>query len=442
MLGLWLVGFVLLLYVVWRFQRAGRSLSQSVLLGLVLGMSYAWVLSFFQGSVKGLLPWVHLVGYGYAGLLKMIAMPLAVVSVLSAIVRVGKASSDRAIAFWVIAILMAMTAIAALDGVIVANLFDLDASAIVRVEQRLGVEKYWINWHLEEGDWTLRSLVFMVFPKLIASALSGLTDMVMISLMIVAMFFALAALAVVKKDPETGAQIVQVIEGLQVWVMALVRMIIRLTPYGVLALMIQVGLMANDGVIWQLVKFFIACYMALALMLGVHALAVVITGRSPIRHFKKIMPVLRFAFISRSSAATTPLNIEAQIKRLKVHPSIANFSASFGAMIGQNGCAGVFPAVLAGMIMPSLAMDAWSVIFVLVLVIVVAGVSFAVAGVGGGATFAAIIVLSLLDMPLVLVGLVISIEPLIDMMRTLVNVSGTMTAGVVTQRFLGRKLQD
>nr|WP_198923831.1 cation:dicarboxylase symporter family transporter [Rappaport israeli] len=232
MLGLWLVGFVLLLYVVWRFQRAGRSLSQSVLLGLVLGMSYAWVLSFFQGCVKGLLPWVHLVGYGYAGLLKMIAMPLAVVSVLSAIVRVGKASTDRAIAFWVIAILMAMTAIAALDGVMVANLFDLDASAIVRVEQRLALEQYWINWRLEEGDWTLRSLVFMVFPKLIASALSGLTDMVMISLMIVAMFFALAALAVVKKDPETGAQIVQVIEGLQVWVMALVRIIIRLTPYG------------------------------------------------------------------------------------------------------------------------------------------------------------------------------------------------------------------
>jgi L-cystine uptake protein TcyP (sodium:dicarboxylate symporter family) len=64
--------------------------------------------------------------------------------------------------------------------------------------------------------------------------------------------------------------------------------------------------------------------------------------------------------------------------------------------------------------------------------------SFGIAGVGGGATFAALIVLSTLNLPVALAGLLISVEPLIDMGRTAVNVSGSMTAGTVTSRLLGQ----
>src|SRR5690606_11513170 len=73
--------------------------------------------------------------------------------------------------------------------------------------------------------------------------------------------------------------------------------------------------------------------------------------------------------------------------------------------------------------------------FLLTLLAVVAASSFGVAGVGGGATYAAILVLSVLDLPVGLAGLLISVEPLIDMGRTAVNVSGSMTAGVLTARF-------
>ena len=64
--------------------------------------------------------------------------------------------------------------------------------------------------------------------------------------------------------------------------------------------------------------------------------------------------------------------------------------------------------------------------------------SFGIAGVGGGATFAALVVLSTLNLPVALAGLLISVEPLIDMGRTAVNVSGSMTAGTVTGRLLGQ----
>jgi L-cystine uptake protein TcyP (sodium:dicarboxylate symporter family) len=72
------------------------------------------------------------------------------------------------------------------------------------------------------------------------------------------------------------------------------------------------------------------------------------------------------------------------------------------------------------------------------LVVVATLGSFGIAGVGGGATFAALVVLSTLNLPVALAGLLISVEPLIDMGRTAVNVSGSMTAGTVTSRLLGQ----
>ncbi|MMZ51531.1 L-cystine uptake protein TcyP [compost metagenome] len=113
---------------------------------------------------------------------------------------------------------------------------------------------------------------------------------------------------------------------------------------------------------------------------------------------------------------------------------IANFAGSFGLSIGQNGCAGIYPAMLAVMIAPTAGIDPLTPSFILTLIIVVAISSFGVAGVGGGATFAALIVLSTMNLPVALAGLLISVEPLIDMGRTALNVSGSMTAGVLTSK--------
>jgi hypothetical protein len=113
---------------------------------------------------------------------------------------------------------------------------------------------------------------------------------------------------------------------------------------------------------------------------------------------------------------------------------IANFAGSFGLSIGQNGCAGIYPAMLATMIAPTAGIDPFTPSFIFTLIAVVAISSFGVAGVGGGATFAALLVLSAMDLPVGLAGLLISVEPLIDMGRTALNVSGSMVAGILTSR--------
>lgn len=438
--AIWVAAFVALLFGLFKLHQRWDSLGRTVLVGLVAGLAFGWVLQAFAGTPKAALDWINIVGNGYVNLLKMIAMPLVFVSILAAVAKIERAAMIGKISFWVIAVLIGTTAIAALDGAVIANLFGLDAGSLVAGDAEVARGQSLLARQDNVANLTVPGLMQSFIPTNITATLAGMSDTAMISAVVIASLLGIAALQVRKKEPEHGVRIVAAIETLQHWVMALVRMVIRLTPYGVAALMTKVVVTTDANAIWQLAKFLIASYVALVIMLGVHALVILLTGRSPLDYFRKVWPVLIFAFTSRSSAATIPLNIEAQIDKLKVASPIANFSASFGATIGQNGCAGVYPAMLAIMIAPTIGIDPWSVSFIASVVAVSAIASFGVAGVGGGATFAAIIVLSTLGLPIELAGLLISIEPLIDMMRTAVNVSGSMTSGVVTNRVLGEKV--
>lgn len=215
--------------------------------------------------------------------------------------------------------------------------------------------------------------------------------------------------------------------------MAIVTFVLRLTPYGILAIMASTIATSDFAAIWTLGKFMIASYAALITMYIIHLVILTILGINPVKYMKKTFEVLAFAFTSRSSAGSLPLNIQTQTTRLGVPEGIANFSATFGLSIGQNGCAGIYPAMLAIMVAPVAHVNI-DLQFIVTLVAVVIISSFGVAGVGGGATFASILVLSTLNLPVALAGVLISIEPLIDMGRTALNVNDSMLAGTGTAK--------
>ncbi len=281
-------------------------------------------------------------------------------------------------------------------------------------------------------------MVISFFPGNPFADLAGSRATSTIAVVIFSAFIGVASLSVMRTHPELGASFEKFINVAQEIVRTLVRMVLSLTPYGVLALMTKVVAGSNYADILSLINFVVASYVGLALILVLHLVLVSFVGVNPIRFLKKILPVLLFAFTSRSSAGTIPLNIDTQVKQLGNGEGVSNFSASFGATMGQNGCAGLYPAMLAVMIAPTIGINPLDPGFIATLVAIVTISSFGIAGVGGGATFAALIVLSALDMPVALAGLLISIEPLIDMGRTAVNVSGAMTAGTITSRVLGQ----
>ncbi|MGD9424570.1 L-cystine transporter [Pantoea sp. NSTU24] len=437
-----IVAFVVLLVLLSRFSRQNWSLSKKVLTGLVIGVLFGLVLQLIYGEnsavVKASISWFNIVGNGYVQLLQMVVMPLVFVSILSAVARLHNASSLGKISVLTIGVLLFTTAISALVGVFVTGLFGLSAEGLVQgVQETARLSAIQSNYVGKVADLTVPQLVLSFIPKNPFADLTGANPTSIISVVIFAAFLGVAALQLLKDDEVKGQRVLVAIDTLQSWVMKLVRLVMKLTPYGVLALMTKVVAGSNLQDIIKLGSFVVASYLGLAIMFGVHALLLSINGINPLRFFRKVWPVITFAFTSRSSAASIPLSVETQTRRLGVPESIASFSASFGATIGQNGCAGLYPTMLAVMVAPTVGINPFDPLWIATLVGMVTLSSAGVAGVGGGATFAALIVLPAMGLPVTLVALLISIEPLIDMGRTALNVNGSMTAGSLTSRWLG-----
>ncbi|TBL72041.1 L-cystine transporter [Obesumbacterium proteus] len=433
--------FVALLLLLAQTRRIKWSLAKKVLVGLFMGVLFGLGLQLVYGSdnpvLKDSISWFNIVGNGYVQLLQMIVMPLVLVSILSAVAKLHNASSLGKISFLSIGTLLFTTMIAALVGVLVTNLFGLTAEGLVQgVQETARLAAINTNYAGKVSDLSVPQLVLSFIPKNPFADLTGASPTSIISVVIFAAILGTAALQLLKDDEVKGKRVLTAIDTLQSLVMKLVRQIMKLTPYGVLALMTKVVAGSNMHDIVKLGSFVVASYLGLAIMFVVHGLLLSFTGINPIKFFRKVWPVLTFAFTSRSSAASIPLNVEAQTRRIGVPESIASFSASFGATIGQNGCAGLYPAMLAVMVAPTVGINPLDPLWIATLVGIVTVSSAGVAGVGGGATFAALIVLPAMGLPVTLVALLISVEPLIDMGRTALNVNGSMAAGTITSQIL------
>jgi len=438
--------FGIILFLLNGQQRKGHTLSRLVLLGLVSGSALGLLMQvgYGEGSniIKDTLEWVNVVGKGYVGLLKMVIMPLVLVSMISAVVKLERSGSLGKISGLTIGVLLFTTMISALVGIGIAQLFGLSAEGLTEgareaarvtvIESRAGLV----------SDLSIPQMLVSFIPTNPFADLAGSRSTSIIAVVIFGILVGIAALKVSAENAELAKPIHTFVDASQAIVMRLVKMIMAITPYGIAALMMKVVATSSASDILNLLGFIVASYVAILLMFVVHGILVSFVGVKPTEFFKKIWPVLTFAFSSRSSAATIPLNVEAQINKLNVPPAIANLSASFGATIGQNGCAGIYPAMLAVMVAPSVGIDPMDFSFILSLVAIIIVSSFGIAGVGGGATFAALIVLPAMGLPVTIAALLISIEPLIDMARTALNVSGAMTAGTITSRLLKSKSES
>lgn len=435
--------FAALIMALARLQGGHLSLSVRVFIGLVLGTLFGIGLQLAYGTefeaLQTTINWINIVGNGYVQLLQMVVMPLVFAAILSAVARLHDASALGKISALTLGTLLGTTAIAAFVGVVMSLTFGLTAEGLAQgAAETARLTALESTYAPKVADLTVPQLILSFIPKNPFADLTGANPTSIISVVIFAAFLGVAAIRLVRRDAEKGHSLLALIDMLQAWIGQLVRLIMGLTPYGVMALMTKMAATSNAADILNLGKFVIASYIGLAIMFVVHGVLLTLTGVNPLTFFRKIVPALSFAFSSRSSAATIPLNVEIQTRRLGIPQTIASFSASFGATIGQNGCAGLYPAMLAVMVAPTVGINPLDPAWIATLIAIVTLSSAGVAGVGGGATLAALIVLPAMGLPVTLVALLISVEPLIDMGRTALNVSGSMTAGTVTSQILGQ----
>jgi len=406
-------------------------------LGVLLGAAFHAFYGAGNPVLKATAEYIDIVGTGYVKLLQMIVMPLIMVSIIAAILKLKNASSLGKISALTIGTLMVTTVVAAGIGILMAKLFGLSAVGLTATATEVARGEYLQGNVVAAKAISLPGMIISFIPANPFLDLTGARKTSTIAVVIFSIFIGVAAIGIHDKKPALFASFDHAVQVAHAIVMYIVTLVLRLTPYGVFALMANVVATSSYADILKLIGFVLASYSALILMFGVHLGLVSAAGFNPLRYVKKIFPVLAFAFTSRTSAGSIPMSVQTQTQRLGTPEGIANFAASFGATIGQNGCAGIYPAMLAVMIAPTVGVDPFTLSFLVPLLVIVMIGSVGVAGVGGGATFAALIVLSAMDLPVALAGLLISVEPLIDMGRTALNVSGSITAGTLTSRAMG-----
>lgn len=433
---------IMLIFIIGLFIMAKKHVSfpKRVFTALGLGIVYGIILHLIYGVNSKVLEtttdWFSIVGDGYVTLLQMIVMPLIFISIVSAFSKIQIGDKFAKIGSYIFMFLIGTVAIAAVVGIFYAIVFGLDASSIDlgSAEHARGNEISSEAKQLTAN--TLPQQILELLPSNPFLDFTGQRTTSTIAVVIFAIFVGFAYLRVARKQPDNGILLKRGIDAVYALIMSIVTFVLRLTPYGIIAIMASTIATSDFAAIWTLGKFMIASYAALLTMYVIHLIILAIMGINPIRYVKKTLEVLIFAFTSRSSAGALPLNVQTQTQRLGVPEGIANFSASFGLSIGQNGCAGIYPAMLAIMVAPVAHVDI-DIPFILTLIAVVVISSFGVAGVGGGATFASILVLSTLNLPVALAGVLISIEPIIDMGRTALNVNDSILAGTGTAHLTG-----
>lgn len=429
-----LVIFIVILHMM---ARKHISFAKRVFTALGIGIIFGVLLHLIYGTHSNIITstsdWFNIVGQGYVALLQMIVMPLIFISIVAAFTKIQIGEKFAKIGSLIFVFLIGTVTIAAIVGVVYALVFGLDASTINlgNAEQARGSEI--AKQAKDLTAHTLPQQILELLPKNPFLDFTGQRATSTIAVVIFASFIGFAYLRVARKQPDHGELLKRAIDAIYSLVMAIVTFVLRLTPYGVLAIMANTLSTSDFGAIWTLGKFLIASYAALITMYIIHLIILSLLGISPIRYVKKTLEVLIFAFTSRSSAGALPLNVQTQTRRLGVPEGIANFAATFGLSIGQNGCAGIYPAMLAIMVAPVANVEI-DLQFIVTLIAVVIISSFGVAGVGGGATFASILVLSTLNLPVALAGVLISVEPLIDMGRTALNANDSMLAGTGTAK--------
>ena len=335
-------------------------------MGIVLGAIIQFAFGTDSKITTQSMEWIGIVGNGYVAFLQMLVIPLVFVSIVGAFTKMKESNKLGKISFNVLATLLGTTAVAALVGIGTTLAFGLQGAKFTQGAAETSRIAELATRQDAIQDLTIPQQIVSFIPKNVFADFAGTRPMSTIGVVIFAAFVGVAYLGVRRKAPKEAEFFANLIDSLYKITMRIVTLVLRLTPYGVLALMINVVATSDFVAIINLGKFVLASYVALIIVFAIHMLILITLKVNPVTYLKKVFPVLSFAFTSRSSAGALPIS------------------------------------------------------------------SFGVAGVGGGATFASLIVLGAMNLPVAIVGLVISVEPLIDMARTAVNVNDSMVAGVLT----------
>ena len=256
------------------------------------------------------------------------------------------------------------------------------------------------------------------------------------SILPVIFFAALLGFAMVKLGERVAGARKLVSEMSEVMIQV-TRFVLEVTPIGTFGLIAAlVGAYGFDKLL-PLGKFVIALYVACAIMIVVvYSALLLVHGLNPLKFFRGAAPGMQVAFVSSSSFASIPAAMRSITHNLGVEKNYASFAVPLGASIKMDGCGAIYPALCALFISQYTGTPLSADQYFIVMLASVLG-SFGTAGVPGTAVIMATVVLSAAGLPLETIGYLYAIDRVLDMMRTMTNVTGQMLVPVLVARETG-----
>ena len=421
------------------------SFGPQILLALVLGV----VLGALAGAMGGdpdtdpnwLMTTLDTIGTSYVTLLKAAVVPLIVTAVISSIANLREVS-DAARLAWKTLLWFGITALIAVTIGIVLGLVvqpGAGTGAAAPAEGYSGTQGSWLGFltGLVPANFLgLQVSSTVVDPETVRTAVS-------FNVLQVLVVSAAVGIAVLKVGRPAEPFLAVVRSALAV-VQKVLWWIIRLAPLGTLGLIgravYEYGWTSMGG----LVSFVLTVYAGLLLVgLVVYPVLVRAHGLSVRQYFSGVWPAVQLGFVSRSSIGTMPLTQRVTESNLGVPRAYASFAVPLGATTKMDGCAAIYPAIAALFVAQFYGIDLNVTHYVLIVLVSVLG-SAATAGTTG-ATVMLTLTLSTLGLPLDGVGLLLAVDPILDMGRTALNVAGqALVATIVAKRegILDRALYD
>ena len=419
---------ILLLFMlgIRRMEKKKVKFSTRMIVGTVLGLALGLLIQFVAGFpsepaevvwLSEVSSWYSFVGNGFMDLLKMLVIPLVLISLIRVIMNMDGNHLGK-LAGKTIGTLLGTTLIAGIIGMVLGNIMNLGAGMVVTDQAAQAKEvSTMIN--------TLRGLL----PSNIFKAMA---EGNVVGVVIFATFIGLAIQRLKKKYMEVIQPFIQWVEACYKILVSVAMTIIKFMPYGVIALLATTITSRGISSLVSVMKFIVALYIAVILMFIIHLVIATLNGVSPKQYIKNGMEPLLLAFTSRSSLGTLPVLIETVEHKFGIDEGVASFVGSIGSNMGMNGCAGIYPALVVVMLAQMTGTEMNLSFYIMLALVIVIG-SFGIVGLPGAATLALSVAVSGMGMNeyFYLVGAVIAIDPILDMGRTFLNVSGTMMTSIV-----------
>lgn len=402
-----------------------------VIYGLIIGLILGFIAR-GTGEDSVLRVGLDEVGSTYVQLLKLLIPPLVVTAVITSVANLRKVTGAARLAVSTL-IWFAITAFfSVVTGIILGLIIKPGANSTVdatTAKEPSSVGSWWAF---------LQSIVpeniFGLSVKVSESegALSASPNFNVLQLLVIAILLGIAAVKVGRAaEPFLAftSSLLSIIQKVLWWV-------IRLAPIGTAALIGHAVAEYGWEALGSLGKFAIAIYVGLAIVVAViYPVILKAHGINPIDFYRRVWPVTSLGFVTRSSMGVMPVTQRVTERRLGVPSEYASFAVPLGATTKMDGCAAIYPAIAAIFVSQFYGVPLNWTDYLLIIFVSVIG-SAATAGTTG-ATVMLTLTLSTLGLPLAGVGLLLAVDPILDMGRTAVNVTGQAVVPLIVSKRAG-----